>query len=308
MKFIFNPLNRYQLYTKVWEKNIKNYKYFMQEDLLNLRSILGSMRQTRVLNTFDNGILVANIGLINKEKILVLVDTRRGEFVLRDIKYCKKLFTNDRYSKYFCQGGGEFYVSIMNPASEDDIQKYAPGEKVKIIESYTDYLSKIQPKIDETDMTWITNIFEGKSERNRVLYNDEKFMLLIDMKWDGRDRNELYCVAFFKDTKLRSIRDLTSEHIPLINHIYSTSVNVIYNKYKINEEHLRCYFHYHPSFWQLHLHFNLTKNKVNGTSVDVAHHISSVIENLKCLDNYYQTVDIPIVVKEKYVLEFLDEE
>jgi len=45
------------------------------------------------------------------------------------------------------------------------------------------------------------------------------FMLVPDMKWDGKQLEDLYVVALVHDRSLHSIRDLTAEHIPLLENI-----------------------------------------------------------------------------------------
>jgi len=45
------------------------------------------------------------------------------------------------------------------------------------------------------------------------------FILVPDMKWDGKQLEDLYVVALVQDRSLHSIRSLTAEHIPLLENI-----------------------------------------------------------------------------------------
>ena len=67
------------------------------------------------------------------------------------------------------------------------------------------------------------NILEGKSEADRVLYNDPDpengFLLLPDMKWDQKDRESLYLLAIARRRGILSMRELTAEHLPLLKNI-----------------------------------------------------------------------------------------
>ena len=57
----------------------------------------------------------------------------------------------------------------------------------------------------------------------RILFEDPDmktgFILIPDMKWDGKQLEDLYVVALVQDRSLHSIRSLTAEHIPLLENI-----------------------------------------------------------------------------------------
>lgn len=69
---------------------------------------------------------------------------------------------------------------------------------------------------------------EYKSEKERTVYdtasenqkNDEDngFLLIPDLKWSGR-LNELYLLAIVKKRNIKSLRDLTADHLPLLKNI-----------------------------------------------------------------------------------------
>lgn len=67
------------------------------------------------------------------------------------------------------------------------------------------------------------NILEKKKEAERIVFEDEDkengFILLPDMKWDGKQVDDLYLVAIVHKHGLRSIRDLDQSHLPLLNRI-----------------------------------------------------------------------------------------
>ena len=45
---------------------------------------------------------------------------------------------------------------------------------------------------------------------NDIIYQDNDFILLRDIIWDGKDINKLYMLAIPKNSTKRSIRDLSS--------------------------------------------------------------------------------------------------
>lgn len=70
---------------------------------------------------------------------------------------------------------------------------------------------------------WVTNILEHKSETDRVVFEDPSpeigFILLPDLKWDGKQIEDLYLVAIVHQRGIRSLRDLNSCHLPLLKNI-----------------------------------------------------------------------------------------
>lgn len=45
------------------------------------------------------------------------------------------------------------------------------------------------------------------------------FVLVPDLKWDGKDLKSLYLLALVRQSGIKSLRDLTAEHIPLLQNI-----------------------------------------------------------------------------------------
>lgn len=75
---------------------------------------------------------------------------------------------------------------------------------------------------------WVYNCLEYKSEKERIAYDtasenqkddeDNGFLLLPDLKWSGK-LNELYLLAIIKKRNIKSLRDLTTDHLPLLKNI-----------------------------------------------------------------------------------------
>lgn len=70
---------------------------------------------------------------------------------------------------------------------------------------------------------WVYNILEHKKESDRILYEDPDketgFIILPDLKWDGKQVEELYLTAICHARNLKSIRDLNASHLPLLKKI-----------------------------------------------------------------------------------------
>lgn len=167
--------------------------------------------------------------------------------------------------------------------------------RTKEIETYEMYIINIYPKIIKKDITWICNILNGISEQENIIFQNDNFVLIQDYKWDGLDLDNLYCLAIVKDYNLRSIRDLTTIHINLLEEIYNTGLNVIQEKYAIDKNQIRVYLHYYPSVWHLHVHFNLHKNDMESATVDYCHLLYNVISNIKLIPDYYQKINLEVI-------------
>lgn len=85
---------------------------------------------------------------------------------------------------------------------------------------------------------WVYNCLEYKSEKERIKYDtasdnekdDENvgFLLLPDLKWSGKV-DELYLLAIVKKRNIKSLRDLTADHLPLLKNILNKgSVRILY--------------------------------------------------------------------------------
>ncbi|KAK2099736.1 hypothetical protein P7K49_021084 [Saguinus oedipus] len=148
----------------------------------------------------------------------------------------------------------------------------------------------------------------------------------------GEERNrltalldDLYLIAICHRRGIRSLRDLTPEHLPLLRNIlhqgqkteggeadsrqsclegfYELSqaslgfiweegldgdMEVILQRYQMTGDRLRVYLHYLPSYYHLHVHFTALGFEAPGSGVERAHLLAEVIENLECDPKHYQ--------------------
>ena len=98
------------------------------------------------------------------------------------------------------------------------------------------------------------------------------------------------------DKSLRCIRSLDASHICLLEHMKQVTLQVIREKFDLNEEYIRMYFHYEPSTYHLHIHFvNIASNE-GHSSVEYSHELNSVIFNLGLMSDYYKVAKLNIRV------------
>lgn len=146
------------------------------------------------------------------------------------------------------------------------------------------------------------NILDHKKETERIAFEDpcqeNGFILLPDLKWDGKTSETLYLLALTHTRDIKSLRDLTASHLPLLKNIRDKSVDVIQQKYGVKRSQLRIYIHYQPSFYHLHVHFTYLKHEAPGIFCEKSHLLDTVINNIELMPDYYQRATLSFVVKE----------
>ena len=198
------------------------------------------------------------------------------------IKKNKLVLKNDIYEKYNAIAEVEGELIICN-----DVNQMRRFEKRIVRETYQDYLKYISKRDIEKDR-WIYNIIDGTSEQDSVLYRDELCIIIPTYIWDGKNLDKLHILCLPTDITLRSIRSLTSTHIPLLEHMKRVTFNVIKEKYGIDEYYIKMFFHYEPSTYHLHIHFvNVTHHDARS-SIEYSHELNNVVFNLSICSDYYQ--------------------
>ncbi|XP_069470292.1 m7GpppX diphosphatase isoform X1 [Ambystoma mexicanum] len=227
--------------------------------------------------------------------------------ILSDDPKLKLQMSNDVYSTYSLYPPpqlSEIKTTLIFPATEKHIQKYRRQEVHLIHESGEDYRSITLPFLESQSFSvqWVYNILEKRAEADRIVHENPDpangFILLPDFKWDQKQVDDLYLIALCHIRTIKSLRDLSSEHLPLLNNILSEGQSVIQKQYGVNKSQLRVYLHYQPSYYHLHVHFTALGYDAPGTSVERAHLLSDVIQNLGLDPQYYQRRTLTYALRE----------
>ena len=194
----------------------------------------------------------------------------------------KKTMENDIYKKYEATAEilGELIVC-------NDVTKIKQTEKKIIKETYKSYLKTLENRDPKKDK-WIYNILDGSSEQESILYRDDKCIVIPTYMWDSVNIDKLHILCLPINLKLRSIRSLTNEHIPLLEHMERVTTEIIKIKYDLDECYLKMFFHYEPSTYHLHIHFANVSNHETRSSVEYSHELHNVMFNLSICSNYYK--------------------
>lgn len=204
---------------------------------------------------------------------------------------------NDIYCTFYLSPPpemSEIKATVVYPATEKHIQKYLRQEVHLIRESWEDYKNITLPFIQSQSFSiqWVYNILEKKAEADRIVHENPDpsngFVLVPDLKWNQNQLEDLYLIALVHRRDIKSLRDLTAEHLPLLRSILQEGKEAIVKRFGVPSSQLRIYLHYQPSYQHLHVHFTALGYDAPGSSVERAHLLADVIDNLAMDSLYYQ--------------------
>ncbi|WUR04305.1 mRNA decapping enzyme [Vairimorpha necatrix] len=186
---------------------------------------------------------------------------------------------NDIYYAYTVKSRVDLKFRLIWPATQKYNTKYS-SKKIFTKESYDQYL-----KLPHEPVVWIDNIIKGKEEKFKY-YEDDKFILMPNYKWNELSTDDLQILLVFKDSNLRSIRDIKDEKL-----LEEGRDIVIENlkQFKLGYEDVVMFFHYKPTYEHLHLHVaNINLEGSASLSVTRARLLEDVIYNIKIDKDYYK--------------------
>jgi hypothetical protein len=163
------------------------------------------------------------------------------------------------------------------------------------LDDYKDYLKFINTDIDK-NCKWIYDIIDKNSNVNKILYENKNFVLIMRRRMTLDKINKFHLLAFPKDKRIKTIRDLTIIHIPLLEEMVKKSKEYIKKNYNFEKDEIETHFHYPPTVLLLHIHFVLANNK-NFRKPLYEHSVNSVIQNIRIDPDYYKKVKIEIMKK-----------
>ena len=143
---------------------------------------------------------------------------------------------------------------------------------------------------------WIYDIIDKKSKVNKLLYENNNFVLIMRKYMNPNKISTFHLLAFPKDKTIKSIRDLTIDHIPLLREMMKKSKEYIKNNFNLENNKIVANFHYPPTVFLLHIHFELLNNrKVKKQAFEYS--VNSVIENLRLDPKFYKKIKIETIKK-----------
>lgn len=130
------------------------------------------------------------------------------------------------------------------------------------------------------DQAWIFNLVEDKSRHEKeIIYIENDDWLLC-----SHPESTSRFLVVFKDLTLHSIRDLRQKHVPLLMDLRCQVTKFISERFFKSRRHVKFFFHYLPSVFQLHMHVSF---ELTGDPMRV-HSLHSVIFRLQKDDLWFQ--------------------
>nr|XP_022910498.1 m7GpppX diphosphatase [Onthophagus taurus] len=283
--------------------NIKNLADFTIDKVLSNNT---KCKSVSLLGSFEG---VDGKGLVILEKTAFEDDhlTTNSEYFHKN-NSLNKIYHNNIYGNYEYLVNGSLNclkAIIVHPATDREIQKYSISTFHIVNETGELYKEVVLPIVEkkcDNNLEWVYNILDHKCEADRIIYEDSDpkigFVLLPDLKWNGTTLDNLYLIAIVKVRGLKSLRDLTEEHLPLLRNVMTNGSKAIEDKYGLPKSQLRIYLHYQPSYYHLHIHFSYLRHEAPGILAERAHLLANVINNIELLPDYYQRVTLPYTIRE----------
>ena len=183
-------------------------------------------------------------------------------------------------------------IYIRYPVTLDFIDWIKAYYKI-FIESSDDYNKLSLPYINsilDKNTRWINDILFKKSEKELVLFRNNEFIICKDIIWKSNKSYDFYILAI-PIANLKTIRDLRQEHVQLLKSIKNKIISIA-KKYKLNSNNLYMFFHYHPSYYHLHLHVCTIDHTVLETKYYRNYLLDDVISYLEINSDYWKDASL----------------
>lgn len=235
---ICNPVNM------ATEKILAEFRY---EETL---SDDATLKQTAYLGTFQGKPCVV---ILTRNHIPFIVDQPGNKL---PVQHFSRIDSNDVFTWGTVDVPGGAKVDLIYPASEYLIEKHRSKPKRVIVETPDIYQRIVKPYIETMldSHDWVRQILYHGAEADSVFYNDDDFILIPNWKWDRKTMSALYLLAIVKRDDLRSIRDLSTNELPLLERMRQRILEIVQENYGLDPSQLKLYFHYQPSYYHLHVH------------------------------------------------------
>eukprot|EP00455_Lapot_gusevi_P047300 TRINITY_DN6370_c0_g2_i4.p1 TRINITY_DN6370_c0_g2~~TRINITY_DN6370_c0_g2_i4.p1 ORF type:complete len:324 (-),score=74.95 TRINITY_DN6370_c0_g2_i4:154-1125(-) len=224
--------------------------------------------------------------------------------------------TNHIYSYYVGKNEpGQFRVDVIHPATPQHIARHRQYPSFTVRETPEMYYNILAPRLSQPPFfkhQWVYNILEGTSEQDLVLVRDEDpntgFVMITNPDWKDGNLNSLRCLALSLARDLRSVRDLTAAHVPLLRNIQQKGLQTIQQKYDVTAASVRVYVHYPPSYYHLHVHFAHTSVIDESVVAGRAILLDDVIDMLEIDSGMFQKRQLSMTLPEGHPIYRLYQE
>ena len=161
-------------------------------------------------------------------------------------------------------------------------------EYIIMKENYSDYKKKIKPYIESiySDNTnWLHEIINGNREKDNILYQDKDIIILKEFSMVNTKN---FYVLGFPIKKITTLREITRNDIIVLDKLVNL-MNAFGEKMaNLQPANMYHFFHYHPSFYHLHLHCTFIENPILNGKFLRLYLYEIVKNNLQKNKNFYK--------------------
>jgi m7GpppX diphosphatase len=270
----------------------------------NLKEIInycGRTKNITCIGNFNNDNQIALIILYKKS-----FEHNSLEDFIKNINIDNIISENDIYYKYVINSNNldKYDLTLIYPATQQHLEKYRKKEEKVFLDTYQNYIDNILPDFYKNkypqSILWIENILNGKQENDKIIYQDNDFVLLPNFKWDTISIKDLYYLGIlkFKDKNkpIRTLRDLNNSYIDSLENMLNKGKKIISEKHKIELNKILVYVHYYPSYFHFHVHYTLVNNEISRHGFPNNFFLSEIIQNIKIDSDYYKKVELEVVI------------
>ncbi|KAH9918749.1 scavenger mRNA decapping enzyme [Epithele typhae] len=208
--------------------------------------------------------------------------------LLSGIPTTRMIESTDIYSWFFgwlAKGPDpDVKINIIHPATEVHIRKYSRQDLMMVHETPDLYDRIVKPYITAFPPSR-PNALSQRQGRTHPGGTSKRESSLRDPspEWDLTTIGSLYLMAITFNRNIRSLRDLTKAHIPMLTSIRREGARVAQEKWGLASGSLRMFIHYQPSYYHFHVHIvNANYVGLLGMSAGQAHLLDDVISLLEC--------------------------
>jgi len=131
---------------------------------------------------------------------------------------------------------------------------------------------------------WIFELIAGRVGESETVYIDRAQWMMVLNNQAGVAATDRRYLVIFKDAELHSIRNLEARHVPLLLEVEECVRAFLLGAHPERHRQYRCYFHYMPSVFQLHMHVCTAKTSDAGR----VHPVDVVRRNLNVKSSWYR--------------------
>lgn len=197
------------------------------------------------------------------------------------------LYQHDKnYDKFIEIINPNYYIRIL--VSIDFIDWLKAHTEI-FTETYQIYKKISLPYINsiyEKNVKWLNDLIFNFTEESNVIFRNQDMVLCKDIVWNDNNQNQFYILGI-PTKKIKTIRDLTLDDIPLLYAIKDKAIEIA-EQFNINKNKLYMFFHYHPSYYQLHLHICIIDHDALDSKFYRHYYLDDIINKLESNSDYWK--------------------